>query len=68
VLVLPTIIAARRKIVAARLTTLRVRELSTRCPLILLLGLNPTDCSTPLSTTQLRIRMAISLFSAARMT
>src|ERR1700682_3751915 len=43
VLVLPRIIAARRKVVAARLTTLRVRELSTLCPLILLLGLRPSQ-------------------------
>ncbi len=42
-LVLLSTIAASRKVVAARLTTLRAQELSSRCPLILLLGLNPSQ-------------------------
>ena len=38
--VLPHNIAPSLRVVAARLLTLRVRELDTRSPLILLLGLN----------------------------
>src|SRR6202011_5853156 len=59
--VLPTIIAARRRIVAARLTTLRVRELSTRCPLILLLGLSPSQETKAFSLRHLVMLVPISL-------
>src|SRR6202007_2844622 len=61
VLVLPRIIAARRKVVAARLTTLRVRELSSRCPLILLLGLNPSQETKALSLRHFAMLVPISL-------
>ena len=60
-LVLPRIIAARRKVVAARLTTLRVRELSTRCPLILLLGLNPSQETKAFSLRHFVMLVPISL-------
>src|SRR5579864_3664963 len=61
--------AARRKIVAARLTTLRVRELSTRCPLILLLGLNPSQETKDFSSRHFAMLVPISLsrFRTARM-
>src|ERR1700680_1676706 len=61
VLVLPRIIAARRKIVAARLTTLRVRELSTRCPLILLLGLSSSQETKAFSLRHFVMSVPISL-------
>src|SRR5260370_8216353 len=53
--------AARRKIVAARLTTLRVRELNTRCPLILLLGLNPSQETKAFSLRHFVMLVPISL-------
>ena len=59
--VLPSTIAARRKVVAARLTTLRVRELSTRCPLILLLGLNPSQETKAFSLRHFAMLVPISL-------
>ena len=62
-LVLPSTIAAKRKVVAARLTTLRVRELSTRCPLILLLGLNPSQETKALSLRHFAMLVPISLSS-----
>src|SRR5208282_2649926 len=49
------------RIVAARLTTLRVRELSTRCPLILLLGLNPIQETKAFSLRHLVMLVPISL-------
>jgi hypothetical protein len=61
VLVLPSNIAAKRKVVAARLTTLRVRELSTRCPLILLLGLNPSQETKAFSLRHFAMLVPISL-------
>ena len=68
-LVLPSIITASRKVVAARLTTLRVRELSTRCPLILLLGLNPSQETKAFSLRHFAMLVPISLsrFRTARM-
>ena len=68
-LVLPSIMTASRKVVAARLTTLRVRELSTRCPLILLLGLNPIHETNAFSLRHFAILVPISLsrFKTARM-
>src|SRR6202035_1938844 len=69
VLVLPSISTASRKVVAARLTTLSVRELSTLCPLILLLGLNPIHESKDFSLRHFAMLVPISLsrFKTARM-
>ena len=60
-LVLPSNMAARRKVVAARLTTLRVRELSTRWPLILLLGLSPSHETKAFSLGHFAMLVPISL-------
>ena len=67
-LVLPSIITASRKVVAARLTTLRVRELSTRWPLILLLGFSPIHETNAFSLRHFAILVPISLsrFKTAR--
>src|ERR1700741_4814979 len=53
--------AARRKVVAARLTTLRVRELSTRWPLILLLGHKPSQEKKAFSLRHFALLAPISL-------
>ena len=60
-LVLPRTIAARRKVVAARLRTLGVRELNTRWPLILLLGLNPSQETKAFSWRHFVMLVPISL-------
>ena len=53
--------AASLRVVAARFVTLRVRELSTRCPLILWLGLNPSQEAKAFSWRHLLIWVPISL-------
>src|ERR1700676_1101211 len=53
--------AASLRVVAARLLTLRVRELNTRSPLTLLLGLNPIQETNAFSLRHFAMLVPISL-------
>ena len=59
--VLPNNIVASLRVVAARLLTLRVRELNTRSPLSLLLGLNPIQETNAFSLRHFAMLVPISL-------